>query len=87
MARLVLSFKWIFLRQIQSFEAELSVPEIVTKEGGPQSFRGVFIRAPGILEVGPEVEVLAEVCAPPERIAKSDPATESLEVYLYLFSC
>ncbi|KAF1002558.1 hypothetical protein AG4045_020531 [Apium graveolens] len=41
---------------IQSFEADLLVPEIVLKEGGSPSFRGVFIRAPAILEVGPEVE-------------------------------
>ncbi|XP_047942438.1 probable pyridoxal 5'-phosphate synthase subunit PDX2 isoform X2 [Salvia hispanica] len=68
-----------FGSQIQSFEAELSVPEIVAKEGGPPSFRGVFIRAPGILEVGPEVQVLAEVLHPSDRPAKRD-ASESLEV-------
>ncbi|XP_047942437.1 probable pyridoxal 5'-phosphate synthase subunit PDX2 isoform X1 [Salvia hispanica] len=67
-----------FGSQIQSFEAELSVPEIVAKEGGPPSFRGVFIRAPGILEVGPEVQVLAEVLHPSDRPAKRD-ASESLE--------
>ncbi|KAF2300593.1 hypothetical protein GH714_014225 [Hevea brasiliensis] len=49
-----------FGSQIQSFEAELSVPELVSKEGGPETFRGVFIRAPAVLEVGPGVEVLAE---------------------------
>ncbi|XP_076917974.1 putative pyridoxal 5'-phosphate synthase subunit PDX2 [Bidens hawaiensis] len=50
-----------FGSQIQSFEAELPVPELAAKEGGPSSFRGVFIRAPAILEVGPGVEVLASV--------------------------
>ncbi|KAL7115750.1 hypothetical protein ACP275_04G200600 [Erythranthe tilingii] len=68
-----------FGSQIQSFEAEISVPEIVAKEGGPPSFRGVFIRAPGILEVGPEVQVLAEISAPSHTSAKSDSAPESLE--------
>ena len=46
--------------QIQSFETELPVPHIAATEGGPPTFRGVFIRAPAILEVGPEVEVLAD---------------------------
>lgn len=74
--------------QIQSFEAELSVPEIVAKEGGPPSFRGVFIRAPGILEVGPEVQVLAEVQLPSDKPTKSDPAAESLEVNItYSLAC
>lgn len=66
--------------QIQSFEAEISVPEIVAKEGGPPSFRGVFIRAPGILEVGPEVQILAEVPVPSDKTAKSDPTVGSVEV-------
>ncbi|KAK6163298.1 hypothetical protein DH2020_000162 [Rehmannia glutinosa] len=69
-----------FGSQIQSFVAELSIPEIVAKEGGPPSFHGVFIRAPGILEVGPEVEVLAEVPAPSDQTTKSDPADESVEM-------
>ncbi|OVA10160.1 Glutamine amidotransferase subunit PdxT [Macleaya cordata] len=49
-----------FGSQIQSFEADLSVPELAAKEGGPPSFRGVFIRAPAIMEAGPGVEVLAD---------------------------
>ncbi|XP_047330981.1 LOW QUALITY PROTEIN: probable pyridoxal 5'-phosphate synthase subunit PDX2 [Impatiens glandulifera] len=49
-----------FGSQIQSFEAEVEVPEIAVKEGGPPTFRGVFIRAPGVLEVGPDVQVLAD---------------------------
>lgn len=69
-----------FGSQIQSFEAELSVPEIVATEGGPPSFRGVFIRAPGILEVGPDVQVLAEVLLPSDQPSKNDAASENLEV-------
>lgn len=46
--------------QIQSFETELSVPELASKEGGPEIYRGVFIRAPVILDVGPDVQVLAD---------------------------
>ncbi|XAR59763.1 Pyridoxal 5'-phosphate synthase (glutamine hydrolyzing) [Bertholletia excelsa] len=56
-----------FGSQIQSFEAELSVPDIAAKEGGPPTFRGVFIRAPAVLEVGPEVEILAEIPIPSNK--------------------
>ena len=45
-----------FGRQVDSFEADL---EIAGLEGGP--FRGVFIRAPAILEAGPGIEVLARL--------------------------
>ena len=45
-----------FGRQLHSFEADLSFPGI---EGGPM--RAVFIRAPWISDVGPDVQVLAEV--------------------------
>ncbi len=44
-----------FGRQVASFEADLEV------EGFETPVRGVFIRAPWVDEVGPEVEVLAEV--------------------------
>ncbi len=44
-----------FGRQVASFEADLAV------EGEKSPVRAVFIRAPWIEEVGPEVEVLAEV--------------------------
>ena len=44
-----------FGRQLQSFEAELEVEGI-----GDEPLRAVFIRAPWIEEVGPDVEVLAE---------------------------
>src|SRR5439155_21112135 len=42
-------------RQVASFEADL------TLSGEAESLRGVFIRAPRVREVGPEVEVLAEL--------------------------
>lgn len=68
-----------FGSQIQSFEAELSVPGIIAKEGEPPSFRGVFIRAPAILEVGPDVEVLADIHVPSEISKNQKPAKEGLE--------
>lgn len=43
-----------FGRQVDSFEAELSVPVL-----GPKPLTGVFIRAPWIESAGPDVEVLA----------------------------
>lgn len=45
-----------FGRQRESFEADLSVPEF-----GAAPVRAVFIRAPYIEGIGPEVEVLASV--------------------------
>jgi 5'-phosphate synthase pdxT subunit len=44
-----------FGRQIDSFESDLDVPAV-----GEEPVRAVFIRAPVILETGPEVERLAE---------------------------
>jgi len=44
-----------FGRQVASFETDLELP------GGGDPLRAVFIRAPWIEEVGPGVEVLAEV--------------------------
>lgn len=45
-----------FGRQVDSFEAAVDVPA-----AGPAPFPAVFIRAPWVEEVGPEVEVLATV--------------------------
>jgi 5'-phosphate synthase pdxT subunit len=42
-------------RQVASFEADL------TLDDDPEPLRGVFIRAPRVRDVGPEVEVLAEL--------------------------
>ncbi len=44
-----------FGRQVASFETDLDLP------GDGEPLRAVFIRAPWIEEVGPDVEVLAEV--------------------------
>ncbi|XVE59815.1 hypothetical protein DITRI_Ditri05aG0077200 [Diplodiscus trichospermus] len=70
-----------FGSQIQSFEAELLVPELASKEGGPETFRGVFIRAPAVLEVGPEVEVLADYPIPSNKVLYSSSAVEIQEEY------
>ena len=45
-----------FGRQVDSFEADVAVPSI-----GGEPFRAVFIRAPWVEDVAPEVEVLARV--------------------------
>jgi pyridoxal 5'-phosphate synthase pdxT subunit len=46
-------------RQVASFEADLEL------EGETAPLRGVFIRAPRVREIGPEVEVLAELDGEP----------------------
>ena len=46
-------------RQVASFEADLEL------EGDERPLRGVFIRAPRVREVGPSVEVLAELAGEP----------------------
>ncbi|KAH7561019.1 hypothetical protein ACOSP7_016440 [Xanthoceras sorbifolium] len=68
-----------FGSQIQSFEADISVPELASKEGGPETFRGVFIRAPAVLEVGPEVEVLADYPVPSNKVLYSSSTVEIQE--------
>lgn len=70
--------------QIQSFETELSVPELASTEGGPETFRGVFIRAPAILEVGPEVQVLAEYPVPSNKVLDLNSAVQMQEVCCYM---
>ncbi len=57
--------------QLNSFETQLPVPALVAEEGGPSSFRAVFIRAPAITEAGPSVEVLAEYTVPSNFQASS----------------
>lgn len=48
-----------FGAQINSFETQLPAPPCLPDaEAGP--FRAVFIRAPAVLETGPDVEVLAQ---------------------------
>ncbi len=46
-------------RQVASFESDLDVAD------GGRPLRGVFIRAPRVLDVGPDVEVLAELDGDP----------------------
>jgi 5'-phosphate synthase pdxT subunit len=46
-------------RQVASFEADLELA------GEDEPLRGIFIRAPRVAEVGPEVEVLAELDGEP----------------------
>jgi pyridoxal 5'-phosphate synthase pdxT subunit len=45
-----------FGRQVDSFEADLAMPAL-----GPDAVHAVFIRAPWVESVGPEVEVLGHV--------------------------
>eukprot|EP00262_Sarcandra_glabra_P000284 TRINITY_DN10343_c0_g2_i1.p1 TRINITY_DN10343_c0_g2~~TRINITY_DN10343_c0_g2_i1.p1 ORF type:complete len:253 (-),score=43.18 TRINITY_DN10343_c0_g2_i1:191-949(-) len=68
-----------FGSQLQSFETELSIPEVAAKEGGPGSFRGVFIRAPAILEAGPDVEILADYSVPLGKSTSLESAIEGQE--------
>eukprot|EP00201_Polytomella_parva_P017771 CAMPEP_0175055738 /NCGR_PEP_ID=MMETSP0052_2-20121109/10257_1 /TAXON_ID=51329 ORGANISM="Polytomella parva, Strain SAG 63-3" /NCGR_SAMPLE_ID=MMETSP0052_2 /ASSEMBLY_ACC=CAM_ASM_000194 /LENGTH=269 /DNA_ID=CAMNT_0016320637 /DNA_START=68 /DNA_END=877 /DNA_ORIENTATION=+ len=49
-----------FGAQINSFETYLPANEEIQKFGQADTFRAVFIRAPGVLELGPNVESLAE---------------------------
>jgi 5'-phosphate synthase pdxT subunit len=51
-----------FGRQVDSFEADLPVPTLNSAHS-PRPFRGVFIRAPVIDEVGVGVDVLARLPA------------------------
>jgi 5'-phosphate synthase pdxT subunit len=49
-----------FGRQVDSFEIDLSVPALADPE---QLYRAVFIRAPLIEDVGPQVDILARLPA------------------------
>jgi pyridoxal 5'-phosphate synthase pdxT subunit len=51
-------------RQVSSFEADLALA------GDGRPLRGVFIRAPRVREVGPDVEVLAELDGEPVLLRK-----------------
>ena len=50
-----------FGRQVDSFQAELSVPELAHLNGSKPTFPAVFIRAPIIQSVGKSVEILAQI--------------------------
>ena len=45
-----------FGRQRESFEADLDIPII-----GKEKFRGIFIRAPIVKEMGPDVQILSKL--------------------------
>ena len=47
------------------------MPLLTSKEGGAETFRGVFIRAPAVLDVGPGVEVLAHCPVPSNKVLYS----------------
>jgi pyridoxal 5'-phosphate synthase pdxT subunit len=55
-----------FGRQVQSFEADLNVPELKKATGRDEPYHAVFIRAPIIQSVGKEAKVLATT--PDDRI-------------------
>ncbi len=50
-----------FGRQLDSFEADLSVPALTTIDPSEKTFHAIFIRAPLIESVGKKVEVLARL--------------------------
>ena len=56
-------------RQVDSFETDLEIAEV-----GPAPFHAVFIRAPGVERVGPDVDVLAELDGQPV-LARQGPVT------------
>ena len=66
-----------FGRQIESFEADLSLP-FLSSTGSPSSFSGVFIRAPVVEEVvGGNVEVLAKLPGRLDRMKKGVSVAET----------
>ncbi|KAG4949844.1 hypothetical protein JHK84_043271 [Glycine max] len=69
-----------FGSHIQSFEVELSRPELVSKERGPETFCGIFIRAPAILEAWPKVQVLADYPVPSSILLSFDSSIEDQTV-------
>ncbi len=53
-----------FGRQVDSFEADLDVPALAQAarpEDPTGPFHAIFIRAPAVVEVGPQVEILARL--------------------------
>lgn len=64
------------------------MPELASKEGGPETFRGVFIRAPAVLDVGPDVDVLADYPVPSNKVLYSSSTVEIQEVcFLSFYFC
>jgi len=50
-----------FGRQVESFEIDLDVSALTRGNGAERPFHAVFIRAPVITAVGPDVEILARL--------------------------
>ena len=63
-----------FGRQVDSFEADLDIPLL-----GPPPARGVFIRAPIVIQAGPGVEVRATVEPTAPEPSEAPPAPCSVE--------
>lgn len=60
-----------FGRQVDSFECDVPFPAL-----GAEPIRAVFIRAPWVESVGPQVEVLAQVGGTVHRFGPQDQGTE-----------
>ncbi|KAF8063853.1 PDX2 [Scenedesmus sp. PABB004] len=58
-----------FGAQVNSFETQLPAHAELTRFGGEPTFRAVFIRAPAVMEAGPQVEVLAQYTLRPDEAA------------------
>eukprot|EP00878_Enallax_costatus_P038081 GHUV01043229.1.p1 GENE.GHUV01043229.1~~GHUV01043229.1.p1 ORF type:complete len:214 (+),score=53.52 GHUV01043229.1:270-911(+) len=58
-----------FGAQINSFETQLPAHPQLQQYGSDNTFRAVFIRAPAVVEAGPDVEVLAQYQLRPEEAA------------------
>ncbi|BBN18820.1 pyridoxal 5'-phosphate synthase pdxT subunit [Marchantia polymorpha subsp. ruderalis] len=68
-----------FGSQLNSFETELPAPPALAEIGGSENFRAVFIRAPAIVDAGPNVEVLAALDVPSGESGASSPGNEAEE--------
>lgn len=66
--------------QIHNFEADLAVPKLVENEGRPDTFHAVFICAPAVVEVVPDVEVLADYPVPLDKLTSLNPVVGGQEV-------
>lgn len=58
-----------FGAQVNSFETQLPAHPELQQYGTDSTFRAVFIRAPAVVDAGPEVEVLAQYRLKPEEAA------------------
>ncbi|GMH36551.1 hypothetical protein BSKO_04419 [Bryopsis sp. KO-2023] len=68
-----------FGAQVESFEAEIPVPECL-QPFGSEPIRAVFIRAPAVLEAGPGVEVISSLSLNDVQRAKSGRESVSVAV-------